>query len=82
MISTTRITCSACGTVHAELLPPKRRRRRYYVCAACQSVLKADPDACCVYCAFGDVPCLHAQALAEVERGLAEHEQVTKRKFQ
>lgn len=82
MISTTRMTCSACGTVHEELLPARRRQRRYYVCTACHSVLKAARDDCCVYCAFGDVPCLGAQARADIERELAQREQDGKRKVE
>jgi hypothetical protein len=80
MIPVTRITCPSCQTIHAEQLPPHRRRRRYYVCSACQSVLQARSQDCCVYCAFGHVPCLQAQAVADLQNRIYQHEQASKGK--
>lgn len=52
------VTCPACGHRQAEEMPGPLWQ---LACARCGHVMHPPPGECCVFCAYGDVPCPDAQ---------------------
>lgn len=50
------ITCPQCGHQAREAMPTDACLR-YYRCAGCQTLLRALPGDCCVFCSYADAPC-------------------------
>jgi len=50
------LTCPECGHKE-ELEMPPYSYQQYHTCSGCGVRLHATGDACCVFCAYGDVPC-------------------------
>gem|GEM_PF-1215181 len=58
------LVCPACGAARSEVMPEDACRIAW-ACPACGAVLKPPPGSCCVFCAYGTVPCPPAQAEGE-----------------
>ena len=56
MILESTLTCPACGHMETETMPTNVCLY-FYECKAYGTMLKPNPDDCCVFCSFGDVPC-------------------------
>jgi hypothetical protein len=48
------VTCPLCGHKQVETMPG---RLWALTCTGCGHVMHPPPGQCCVFCAFGDVPC-------------------------
>jgi len=55
-----RVTCPACGTISAEMMPTDRCVY-FYECSNCKSIVKPKPGDCCVFCSYGDRRCPFVQ---------------------
>lgn len=53
-------TCPACGHAERVEMAPNTCQA-YHRCTACKTQVRAKPDACCVFCSYGDTPCPPAQ---------------------
>lgn len=62
MFSDCTVTCPACGHAKLEDMPGSLWS---YTCEACGHVMHPPPGGCCVFCAYGDVPC------PDIQRGAA-----------
>ncbi len=60
ILTVSTVSCPACGARQRELMPLIRCERIHY-CFRCGTIARPKPSACCVYCAWGDVPCPPAQ---------------------
>ncbi|MES2003309.1 MAG: MerC domain-containing protein [Bacteroidota bacterium] len=56
IITTSIITCPACGHKQSETMP-LNACQYFYVCTHCQTRLQAKPGDCCVFCSYGTVVC-------------------------
>jgi hypothetical protein len=50
------LTCPHCGQVAIETMPTDACQW-FYECRGCRTLLCPKPGDCCVFCAYGDVPC-------------------------
>jgi hypothetical protein len=60
-VITCELTCPQCGARHSEAMPCDACIY-FYECTACGAVLRPKPGDCCVFCAYGSVPCPPKQA--------------------
>jgi len=60
MISDSLLTCPNCGNKQPEEMPENTCQYSYR-CSSCDEVIKTPKGECCVYCVYGDYPCLQAQ---------------------
>ena len=56
IITTSIITCPACGYSQEEEMPTGACQY-FYECEHCKTVLKPKPGDCCVFCSYGTVKC-------------------------
>lgn len=56
IITTSTITCPACGHRKEEEMPADACQY-FYACENCKTVLKPKPGDCCVYCSYGTLKC-------------------------
>ena len=56
IITTSIITCPACGYSKKEEMPADACQY-FYECGNCKTVLKPKSGDCCVYCSYGTVKC-------------------------
>jgi hypothetical protein len=61
MIMDSIITCPACGTAKAEVMPTDACLY-FYECTGCGTLLRPKRGDCCVFCSYGSVPCPPIQA--------------------
>ncbi len=50
------IVCPACGHRESEIMP-EDACQYFYKCKSCGVVMRPIKGECCVFCAYGDVPC-------------------------
>ncbi len=55
--------CPHCGFKVTERMPAKMKVLRWQ-CPACTAMIESPPTACCVFCAYGSVPCPDAQQVS------------------
>lgn len=60
MITESILTCPNCKykeseEMHENVFPTK------FNCGSCQQTVSIKDGECCIYCQFGDFPCLHTQ---------------------
>ncbi|MBW7850654.1 MAG: hypothetical protein H3C38_09180 [Rhodospirillales bacterium] len=60
------VTCPRCGHAQVEAMPG---RLWALECAACGHAMHPPQGGCCVFCAYGDVPCPDAQREASCSCG-------------
>lgn len=61
IVTTSRLTCPACGHVETETMP-SNACVYFYACKRCGALLKPEPGDCCVFCSYGDTPCPPVQS--------------------
>jgi hypothetical protein len=73
IVDHTIITCPICG-FREELVIPADYCLFFHTCANCKMQLKPEAGDCCVFCSYGDAPCIPKQ----VERQATADEEVEK----
>lgn len=66
MFSESTVTCPACGARETIEMPGRLWALR---CEACGTVMHPPEGQCCVFCAYGDVPCPATQREASCSCG-------------
>ncbi|CAM3608875.1 hypothetical protein G7061_07415 [Erysipelothrix sp. HDW6B] len=56
MIMESTLTCPYCGFKSTEIMP-EDMCQFFYKCSQCETVIKAQPGDCCVFCSYGTVKC-------------------------
>ncbi|WP_328598613.1 GDCCVxC domain-containing (seleno)protein [Erysipelothrix anatis] len=56
MIMESTLTCPYCGIKSTEIMP-EDMCQFFYKCSQCETVIKAQPGDCCVFCSYGTVKC-------------------------
>ncbi len=60
MIPESILTCPHCGHKKLELMQENVSPIKFR-CEACKQSVKIPTGVCCIYCHYGDYPCLQAQ---------------------
>jgi len=60
MITESILTCPYCAYKKSEVLQENISLTNFR-CESCQQVVKISSGECCVYCQYGDYPCINAQ---------------------
>jgi len=61
------VTCPSCG--HSQMVEDMPGRLWALACAGCGRVMHPPAGGCCVFCAYGDVPCPGTQREASCSCG-------------
>jgi len=60
MLELCRLRCPHCNATEMVEMP-EYASQQYHRCQQCKQLIQAPSDACCVFCAYGDMPCPTAQ---------------------
>lgn len=56
IITTSEITCPACGYQKQEEMPADACQY-FYQCESCKNIIRPTDGDCCVFCSYGSVKC-------------------------
>ncbi|HHC73719.1 MAG TPA: hypothetical protein ENK78_01405 [Thiothrix sp.] len=62
MLERCQLRCPMCGHQESAEMPD-HLSPQYYRCSQCKQQIRAPADACCIFCAYGDLPCPTAQII-------------------
>jgi hypothetical protein len=73
VVKRSTLTCPECGHSREEQMP-EDSCLFFYRCTACDTILKPQPEDCCVFCSYGTVKCPPIQQQGRYPDGSADEE--------